>query len=137
MKIGNQAAYFAIGINKDNVYEWTTRHTQNRLRYDFIRKVQHFCAMYREGLMEDGKINPVTGIFWQKNYDGMRDQQEVVLTPNASPLGDQADAEALKQKYLDQTYSPEALAEGRKTIDITEDAQKAAEGLVIEVTDQP
>ena len=78
--------------------------------------------------MEDGKINPVTGIFWQKNYDGMRDQQEVVLTPNVSPLGEQADAEALKQKYLDQTYTPEALAEGTvKAVEIAEETQKAAE----------
>ena len=50
--------------------------------------------------MQDGKINPVTGIFWQKNYDGMKDQSEVVLTPN-NPLGDSKDTEALKQKYLE------------------------------------
>jgi hypothetical protein len=98
MKIGNQAAYAAIGINKDHVYDWTVRRQTNPKRADFVKRVQQFCAMYREGLMEDGKVNPVTGIFWQKNYDGMKDQQEVVLTPNASPLGDQTDAEALKQK---------------------------------------
>ena len=51
--------------------------------------------------MEDGKVNPVTGIFWQKNYDGMKDQQEVVLTPNQNVLGDGIDAERLKQKYLE------------------------------------
>jgi hypothetical protein len=78
--------------------------------------------------MEDGKINPVTGIFWQKNYDGMRDQQEVVLTPNTSPLGEQADAEALRQKYLENTYGvTEALPEG------AEGLQKGAEGIIIEI----
>lgn len=117
MKIGNQAAYAAIGINKDLVYEWTVRRQTNPKRTEFIKKVQQFCAMYREGLMEDGKVNPVTGIFWQKNYDGMKDQQEVVLTPNASPLGDQTDAEALKQKYLENTYGvTESLPEGRKSL---------------------
>ena len=50
--------------------------------------------------MEDGKVNPVTGIFWQKNYDGLKDQQEVVLTPN-NPLGEAQNAEQLKQKYLE------------------------------------
>ncbi|CAJ0600759.1 unnamed protein product [Cylicocyclus nassatus] len=39
----------------------------------------------REGLMADGKVNPVTGIFWQKNYDGLRDQQEVVVAPRNRP----------------------------------------------------
>lgn len=104
MKIGNQAAYAAIGIDKGIAWEWENRLTGNSARTDFIKKVRQFCAMYREGLMEDGKVNPVTGIFWQKNYDGMKDQQEVVLTPNTSPLGDQPDMEALKRKYLDNTY---------------------------------
>ena len=58
------------------------------------------CSAYREGLMADGKVNPVTGIFWQKNYDGMKDQSEVILTPNTDPLGDKKDAEQLKDKYL-------------------------------------
>ena len=56
MKIGNQAAYAAIGINKDLVYEWTVRRQTNPRRTEFVKKVQQFCAMYREGLMEDGKV---------------------------------------------------------------------------------
>lgn len=129
MKIGNQAAYAAIGINKDHVYDWTVRRQTNPKRADFVKRVQQFCAMYREGLMEDGKVNPVTGIFWQKNYDGMKDQQEVVLTPNASPLGDQTDAEALKQKYLENTYGvTESLPEGRKSLpESAEGAERAVE----------
>ncbi len=100
MKVGNMAAYAAIGIDKDTAYEWTSRRTSNPARYGFIKKVQQVCALYREGLMEDGKVNPVTGIFWQKNYDGLKDQQEVVLTPN-NPLGEAQNAEQLKQKYLE------------------------------------
>lgn len=111
MKIGNQAAYAAIGINKGLAWEWANRNLGNPRRTDFIKKVQQICAMYREGLMEDGKVNPVTGIFWQKNYDGMKDQQEVVLTPNTSPLGEPQDAEALKQKYLENTYGVAELPE--------------------------
>ena len=81
-------------------WEWVNRCTTNPARTDFIKKVQKVCALYREGLMQDGKVNPVTGIFWQKNYDGMKDQTEMVLTPN-NPLGDSADTEALARKYLD------------------------------------
>ena len=55
--------------------------------------------------MLNGKINPVTGIFMLKNHFGYRDQSEVVLTPNANPLGNEPDTEALKQKYLDATYN--------------------------------
>lgn len=133
MKIGNQAAYAAIGINKDVVYEWTHRQLGNPRRTDFVKKVQQFCAMYREGLMEDGKVNPVTGIFWQKNYDGMKDQQEVVLTPNTSPLGEQKDAEALKQKYLENTYGvTEGLPDG-EVLELPE----SAEGQAAELAESP
>lgn len=106
MKVSNQAAYAAIGINKDQVYDWThpTRNTGNRRRTEFVRKVQQICSLYREEMMMDGRINPVTGIFWQKNYDGFKDQQEVVVTPN-NPLGDTRDPEELKQKYLESTYN--------------------------------
>ena len=104
MKIGNQAAYLAIGIDKGTAWDWVNRRTANPRRADFIKKVQYICATAREAMMEDGKINPVVGIFWQKNYDGLKDQQEVVLTPNTSALGEQKDAETLQRKYIDQTY---------------------------------
>ena len=133
MKIGNQAAYAAIGINKDNVYDWAVRREANPARADFIKKVQTFCAMYREGLMEDGKVNPVTGIFWQKNYDGMKDQQEVVLTPNQNPLGEQPNMEALKQKYLDTTYGIAELPESAESVlELPQKGAESAEGAVTE-----
>ena len=87
-------------------------------RSTFIKKVRQFCATYREGLMEDGKVNPVTGIFWQKNYDGMKDQTEMVVTPN-NPLGDAADTQALAQKYLDNADivdMPEVAERGKNKL---------------------
>lgn len=136
MKVGNQAAYAAIGIDKGDAYEWTNRNLGNPARTAFIKKVQKICAMYREGLMEDGKVNPVTGIFWQKNYDGLKDQQEVVLTPNTTPLGEQKDAEALKQKYLENTYG---VTEGLPAADVQElpESTEGAEGTIVEIAESP
>lgn len=111
MKVGNQAAYLAIGIDKAIAWEWVNIRTTNPARTDFIKKVQKICGLYRESLMQDGKINPVTGIFWQKNYDGLKDQNEVILTPN-NPLGDMQNAEALRQKYLESAGIAEELPEG-------------------------
>lgn len=129
MKVGNQAAYAAIGIDKGLVWDWLNRREANPRRTDFLKKVQTICAMYREGLMEDGKVNPVTGIFWQKNYDGMKDQQEVVLTPNANPLGEQQDAETLKQKYLENTYgiTPELPESAESVTEIIAEGQKESQ----------
>jgi hypothetical protein len=63
---------------------------------EFIKKVRKICAGNREFLMQDGKINPITGIFWQKNYDGLKDVQDVVLTPN-TPLGQELTREQIQQ----------------------------------------
>lgn len=105
MKIGNQAAYFALGIDKQTAWDWVNRPSVNSLLSDFIKKIQYFCATYREGMMEDGKINPVVGIFWSKNYDGLKDQQEVVMTPN-NPLGETTDLKTLEQRYLEYADNP-------------------------------
>ena len=104
IKVGNQGAYLAIGINKDIAWDWEHKLKGNPARTGFVKKVREICAYYREGLMQDGKINPVTGIFWQKNYDGFKDQQEVVVTPN-NPLGEIGDTEKIKQKYLENSFN--------------------------------
>lgn len=107
MKVGNQMCYLALGIDRDTVYDWSHGRSRSIAHSDFIKKVQKVCAGYREALMQDGQINPVTGLFWQKNYDGLKDQQEVVLTPN-NPLGNQTSPEELQQKYLESVVTDSA-----------------------------
>jgi hypothetical protein len=102
-KPGNMGAYLAIGINKDQAWDWANVDKGDSKRALFIKNVQQKCAFIRESLMNDNKVQPATGIFWQKNYDGLRDQQEVVVTPN-NPLGELKDAESLQRKYLDSAY---------------------------------
>ena len=102
-KVSNQAAYLAIGINKDQARDFANGVSANPERSHFIKKVQQICGVYREQLMSDGKINPVTGIFWQKNYDGLRDQTELAVAP-VNPLGDGKSAEELAKKYADDAY---------------------------------
>ena len=50
--------------------------------------------------MQNGKINPVAGIFLMKNNMGYTDQTEVVLTPN-QPLGGTPDQKQLVEKYME------------------------------------
>lgn len=52
--------------------------------------------------MQNGKINPVSGIFLMKNNMGYQDKQEYVLTPN-NQLGEATSAEDLQKKYLEDT----------------------------------
>ena len=55
-------------------------------------------SAYDAGLAIEGKMNPVPYIFRAKNYYGLKDQTDVVVTSN-NPLGDTIDAEVLEKKY--------------------------------------
>jgi hypothetical protein len=75
-----------------------------------------------EDFMQNGKINPVSGIFLMKNNMGYTDQQEVVLTPN-NPLGEKTSERQLRDKYneniiIDDTDGAESAESG---IDDAED----------------
>ena len=97
-KIGNMVAYLALGISKDDVYNWESGKSRGKEHCEFIKKVKQICAGNRELLMQDGDINNITGLFWQKNHDGFRDQVEhVVAAPNL--LGEAADQKTLEERY--------------------------------------
>ena len=57
-------------------------------------------ASFDAEMVTEGKINPVTYIFRAKNYFGMVDQQEHILTPN-NPLGDIDNPDEIKQRMMD------------------------------------
>ncbi len=100
IRITNQAAYFAMGLTRDTVHDWESGETRTLAHRNLIKKVKSFCASYREQLGADGKLNPVTLVWWQKNYDGFVDKSEVVLTPN-NPLGDTKDPAEIQQRLLE------------------------------------
>ena len=52
-----------------------------------------------ENYMQNGKINPVSGIFLMKNNFGYQDKTEYVLTPNTHSDSDY-DADDIKKRYL-------------------------------------
>ena len=54
-------------------------------RRNLIKKAKEFLASFDAQLVQEGKVNPTTYIFRAKNYFGLKDQQEYVLTPN-NPL---------------------------------------------------
>ena len=59
-----------------------------------------------ENYMQNGKINPVSGIFLGKNNYGYQDKTEYVVTPNVNNDSDY-DADAIKKRYLtDSTTLP-------------------------------
>ena len=51
-----------------------------------------------ENYMQNGKINPVSGIFLGKNNFGYQDKTEYVVTPNVQQ--DNYDPDSIRQRYL-------------------------------------
>ena len=101
MKVGNMNAYSAMGILKQIADDWRDgRHGSTPERKRLIQEVNSVCTGYREQLIGDGQINPVTGIFWQKNYDGLRDIQSHEVAP-IDPLGEKRSAKEIAEQYKD------------------------------------
>ena len=93
----------ALALNVDRRRLWEIREGhkgKNPAVADTIKKAMKLLQMYLSDCMQNGKINPVSGIFLLKNNFAYQDKQEVVVTPN-NPLGDETDAKKLTDKYTD------------------------------------
>lgn len=77
-KINNLAAYASMGMNRET-FHYLKKKPEYRELAEFVQSI---CAMSRENLISDGKINPVIGIFWQRNFDGLRNDTEQVQAIN-------------------------------------------------------
>lgn len=87
----------ALGHPRKVIWEWEQL---NDARSNVIKRTKDIIAAYDASLVSMGKLNPVPYIFRAKNYYGMKDQQEYVLTPN-NPLADSDSVEvAAKYKEL-------------------------------------
>lgn len=99
-RVGNMAAYLAMGIDRKIASDWRIGRSGSDEQKALIDYVDSICAAYRELLMNENKLSAPVGIFWQKNYDGMKDIQDVVME-RPKLLGADADAETIADKYAD------------------------------------
>ena len=94
----------ALGIDRRRLWEIKSGVPDRNqdlptLTRDSIKKAYDFMENLWENYMQNGKINPVSGIFLGKNNFGYVDKQEHVLTPNQSNDSEYS-AEDIKQRYL-------------------------------------
>ena len=79
----------ALGLDRRRLWEIKTGVTDRNqdlptLTRDCIKKAYNYMEILWENYMQNGKINPVSGIFLGKNNFGYQDKQEMVLTPNTN-----------------------------------------------------
>ena len=77
---------------------------KSKTRSDLIKKAKEILAGIDAKLVSQGKIPQITYIFRAKNFFGLTDKQEVVVTPQA-PLGDTKDTKALEAEYVDSVVT--------------------------------
>ena len=82
LRPGNMGLYAALGLSRQDVNNAITGKSKklNPETIDMIKKVQRALGQYREQLGATGKINPVTLIFWQKNFDGLQDTTQLEVS---------------------------------------------------------
>lgn len=97
-KLSNMNAYMSMGLTGTKVSQLMQHGTQDQK--DLLEEVKMICGGYRESLMSDGQLTPSTGMFWQKNYDGLRDATEHIVVPG-DPLGDMRSKKEIQEKYAD------------------------------------
>ena len=95
--VTNLAAYSAMGFDFYGFANFA-KSDDPEVR-EFCVQVKKTCAMFRESLVKDGKLNPVIGIFWQRNYDGLRNDTEVVQTALEMDESYISGSKGYKQKY--------------------------------------
>ena len=86
-------------IKTDNLKGGTSEYDLPTSTLDAIKKAYKYMEMLWENYMQNGKINPVSGIFLGKNNFGYQDKQEHVITPNTHSDSDYS-AEDIRKRYL-------------------------------------
>lgn len=87
----------ALGCVKSTVWEWENGNGCSSARSNLIKKAKEFIASFESEMVTEGKINPVVYIFRAKNYFGMKDQQDITITPQM-PLGTDSDPAELQKR---------------------------------------
>lgn len=78
----------ALGTIRQTVWRWENGDGCTSARSDMIKKAKEILAGIDAKLVSQGKIPQITYIFRAKNFFGMQDKQEFVLTPNQSAADD-------------------------------------------------
>ena len=90
----------ALRIAKSTLWEWRQGNYRGDTHQAIICEAYDVLEALWEDYMQNGKINPVSGIFLGKNNFGYQDKQEYVVTPNTG--GVQAiDPTVIEQKYAE------------------------------------
>lgn len=89
----------ALKINRSTLFEWKRGNYRQGTHQAIVCEAYDLLEELWENYMQNGKINPVSGIFLGKNNFGYKDQQEMVVTPNMQTTIE--DVTTIEAKYAE------------------------------------
>lgn len=99
VKPGNQGAAAAMGVDYWTLNYWS-HGNRGEVFQQFAKAVFQALSVIREDLVADGKIHPIVGIFWQRNYDGLRnDTEQVQNNMGQEDQGEYNSVDDIKKRY--------------------------------------
>ena len=89
----------SLGISRVTLMNWKNGNYRRDTHQTVILEAYAFLEELWEHYMQNGKINPVSGIFLGKNNFGYADKQDIVVTPNTQT--EAVDVKAIEEKYAE------------------------------------
>ena len=77
----------SLGTTRATLWDWETGRYP-KISAELVKMAKEFLSTYDARAVSEGKLNPVAYIFRSKNYYGLKDQQEHILTPNTGDIVD-------------------------------------------------
>lgn len=87
----------ALGVTRQSIWNWENGIKASAERTQMIQQAKELLAAMDAELVSRGKIPQVTYIFRAKNFFGMKDQTDVVVTPN-NPIGAEVSENELRKR---------------------------------------
>ncbi len=90
----------ALRVSRSTIWEWKQGNYRAGIHQAIVCEAYDVMEALWQDYMQNGKINPVSGIFLAKNLFGGQytDKQEFVLTPNQQ---NEVDVAAIEAKYAE------------------------------------
>lgn len=90
-----------IGVHRDTVNSWKNGERQSGSQVsDVINQALEILETLWVDYMQNGKVNPASGIFLGKNMFQYRDVRDVTVIPK-NPLGEEPNADVIAAKYAE------------------------------------
>lgn len=96
----NMNCYFAIGISRQDVNDWSHGRTGTPEHKEFADTVLSFMASVHEQGATDGVLNPISAMFWQKAHDNMIEASKLEVVQE-DPLGEKRSAADIARTYAE------------------------------------